>query len=232
MPIYECLTTQGTLDQAKRKRFAEAVTAIHCEETNASADFVHVVFPELPEGHSFTGGNGANPALIRGQVRAGRPPSVRNAIINRVFSLYEELTGADRMSILVAIIDVPASWAMEGGMICPSQSKPKRTRGLPRWPRERAPTRLAPDGAGAGLLQFLHSEAQYSIDVALRLDTASACSQFCWGSGQQTAVRLSTVTQAAGGSFSGLRSSLCVVSSKSDPIAAYFRNAKAPRRRL
>jgi len=123
MPIYECLTTQGTLDQAKRKRFAEAVTAIHCEETNAPADFVHVVFPELPEGHSFTGGNGANPALIRGQVRAGRPPSVRNAIINRVFSLYEELTGADRMSILVAIIDVPASWAMEGGMILPEPIK-------------------------------------------------------------------------------------------------------------
>lgn len=119
MPVYEVLTTQGTLDAEKRSRLAAEITKVHTEETGAPAGFVQVVFPELPVGHSFTAGVEATPHIIRGQVRAGRAPSVRRAIIERLFEFYADLTDAPRMSILVAVLDVPAQWVMEAGHILP-----------------------------------------------------------------------------------------------------------------
>lgn len=119
MPIYECLTTRGTLTDAQRGSFVESVTRIHCEETGAPKDFVHVLFPELEPGHLYSAGSRARTSIIRALVRAGRPPKVRQAIIQRLWDAYLALTGADVMSVVVAVIDVPASWVMEGGMILP-----------------------------------------------------------------------------------------------------------------
>lgn len=119
MPVYEVTTTQGTLDAEQRSKLAAEITKVHTEETGSPAAFVQVVFPELPAGHSYTAGTEATPAIIRGQIRAGRAPSVRHAIITRLFDFYAELTGASRMSILVAVLDVPAQWAMEAGYILP-----------------------------------------------------------------------------------------------------------------
>ena len=59
MPIDEVLTIQGTVDDEQRRRPAEEVTTIHTEETGAPIDFVHVWFPELPEGRTFSGGRSA-----------------------------------------------------------------------------------------------------------------------------------------------------------------------------
>jgi len=119
MPIYEVLTTQGTLDEDKRERLAAHITKVHSEETGGPTDFVHVVFPELPAGHSYSAGSIAAPTIIRAQIRAGRAMEVRHAIIRRVFDFYTELTGASAMGLLVTVLDVPAQWAMEGGMIMP-----------------------------------------------------------------------------------------------------------------
>jgi phenylpyruvate tautomerase PptA (4-oxalocrotonate tautomerase family) len=119
MPIYEVLTTQGALDEEKRQRLAEEITRIHTEETGSPADFVHVMFPELAPGYAFRAGRCATPSVIRGQIRAGRPPEVRHAIIKRVFDFYAELTGAPIMSIMVAVMDLPAQWVMEAGRILP-----------------------------------------------------------------------------------------------------------------
>jgi phenylpyruvate tautomerase PptA (4-oxalocrotonate tautomerase family) len=126
MPIYECLTVEGTLDAGQRKVIAEAITTIHSEETGAPADLVHVIFPELPAGHAYTAGRESTPALIRGQVRAGRPPEVREAILRRIYEVYANVThsnGLGDMGILVAVIDVPAHWVMEAGRILPEPDK-------------------------------------------------------------------------------------------------------------
>lgn len=117
MPLYEVLTVSGMLDARQREELALGITAIHCAETGAPAEFVHVVFPEMARGHAFTAGQRSAPAVIRGQVRAGRPPTVRQALLERISQLYAGITGAPAMEIVVAIIDVPASWAMEGGRV-------------------------------------------------------------------------------------------------------------------
>lgn len=119
MPVYEVLTTEGTLDDDQRGRLAAEIVKAHTEETGGPREFVQVIFPELPAGRSYTAGSVATPHIIRGQIRAGRPTEVRHAIINRIFSFYSDLTGAAAMEILIAVLDVPAQWAMEGGMIMP-----------------------------------------------------------------------------------------------------------------
>ena len=123
MPAYECLTTKGTLNESQRQSLAESITTIHTEETGAPASFVHVTFPELEVGHAFTAGKRATPAVIRGNIRAGRPQATRHTMLRRIFEAYTALTGADAMAVVVALIDVPASWAMEGGQILPEPVK-------------------------------------------------------------------------------------------------------------
>lgn len=123
MPIYEVLTVQGTLTAEQRATLAETITTIHAEETDAPAELIHVVFPELPSGHAYTAGRPSTPALIRGQVRAGRSPEVRLAIQQRINDAYTQLTDAEPMSILIAILDVPAKWVMEAGRVLPEPDR-------------------------------------------------------------------------------------------------------------
>ena len=53
------------------------------------------------------------------QIRAGRPQAIRHAIIGQVSDAYIAVTGADPHAVVVAVLDVPASWVMEGGQIMP-----------------------------------------------------------------------------------------------------------------
>lgn len=119
MPMYECITVEGTLDAGQRSRIADAITTTHVEVTGAPFELVHVVFPELAAGHAFTGGNASTPTMIRGSIRAGRSEEVRHALMQRIYDSYTDITGVDPMRLLVAVVDFPPSWAMEGGHILP-----------------------------------------------------------------------------------------------------------------
>ncbi|AQA06471.1 DNA-binding protein [Mycobacterium sp. MS1601] len=119
MPMYECITVAGTLDADQRTRIADAITTAHVEITGAPFELVHVVFPELPAGHAFTGGAPSTPAMIRGSIRAGRSEEIRHTLMHRIYDSYTEVTGVDPMRLLVAVVDFPPSWAMEGGHILP-----------------------------------------------------------------------------------------------------------------
>ena len=119
MPIYEVLTTAGSLDAEKRQMLAAHIVKVHTEETGAAAHFVQVTFPELPAGHSYTAGAVATPHMIHARIRAGRPMEVRHSIMRRLADFYVELTGTDPKELLVLVEDVPAQWGMESGMIMP-----------------------------------------------------------------------------------------------------------------
>ena len=80
MPIYEVLTTEGTLDADQRQKLASHIVKVHTEETGGPAAFVQVLFPELPAGHSYTAGSVATPHFIRGLIRAGRPMTLEVTI--------------------------------------------------------------------------------------------------------------------------------------------------------
>jgi phenylpyruvate tautomerase PptA (4-oxalocrotonate tautomerase family) len=124
MPLYECQTVKGTLSEPQRQSLAESITSIHTRETGAPASYVHVLFKEIEAGSAFTAGHVATPAIIRGQIRAGRPQVTRHAILCAVSEAYMALTGADPNAVVVAVVDIPASWAMEGGHIFPEPEQP------------------------------------------------------------------------------------------------------------
>jgi phenylpyruvate tautomerase PptA (4-oxalocrotonate tautomerase family) len=119
MPSYECVTTAGTLAAEQRAKIADAVTTAHVEETGAPFELVHVVFPELPANHAYTAGKPTTPTLIRGSIRAGRSDDVRRRLMQRIQDSYLEITHADPMGLLVAVVDFPPAWSMEGGFILP-----------------------------------------------------------------------------------------------------------------
>lgn len=127
MPLYECQTVKGTLSERDRQSLAESITSIHCKETGAPASYVHVLFTEIETGSAFTAGQPASPVIIRGQIRAGRPQATRHAILRSVSDAYVALTGADVNAVVVAVVDIPASWAMEGGHIFPVPEQPPLT---------------------------------------------------------------------------------------------------------
>jgi phenylpyruvate tautomerase PptA (4-oxalocrotonate tautomerase family) len=124
MPLYECQTVKGTLSERQRQSLAESITSIHARETGAPASYVHVLFNELEAGSAFTAGQVAAPAIIRGQIRAGRSQATRHAILRAITDVYMAVTGADANAVVVAVVDIPASWAMEGGHIFPEPEQP------------------------------------------------------------------------------------------------------------
>ena len=124
MPLYECQTVKGTLSERQRQSLAESITSIHTRETGAPASYVHVLFKELEAGSAFTAGQVATPAIIRGQIRAGRSQATRHAILRAITDVYMAVTGADANAVVVAVVDIPASWAMEGGHIFPEPEQP------------------------------------------------------------------------------------------------------------
>ena len=44
MPIYQCISPEGLLDESQRKNIAEEITRIHCDATGAPRSFVNVLF--------------------------------------------------------------------------------------------------------------------------------------------------------------------------------------------
>jgi phenylpyruvate tautomerase PptA (4-oxalocrotonate tautomerase family) len=119
MPLYECVTTAGTLNEDQREQIADAITQAHCELTGAPVELVHVIFSDIPRGNSYSGGKRATPTVIRGNIRAGRSDEVRHTLMKRISDAYIDATGVDPKTVLVAVADFPPSWGMEGGLIMP-----------------------------------------------------------------------------------------------------------------
>ena len=120
MPLYECVTTAGTLTDRQRADIADGITHAHVEITGAPFEFVHVIFPELPPGHTFTGGQPSSPIFIRGNIRAGRTDDVRHTLMRRIYDFVTAATGIEPSRLLIAVSDFPPHWAMEAGMILPA----------------------------------------------------------------------------------------------------------------
>ena len=114
MPLYRCTTGPGTLSDEQRSAIARAITDIHCGETGAPPTFVHVQFLDAEEG-----GDGAGSVRLHGGLRAGRPPEVTEAIVERCTAAVARIAGVDPGRITMRTSETPASWIFEGGRVFP-----------------------------------------------------------------------------------------------------------------
>ena len=125
MPMYQCSTPEGLLDDEKRAKLAGEITRIHCEMTGASPIFVHVSFAEARRGTSFSGGEISRVSFIRGVWRAGRPKELKQAFLRRVAQMWAEENRMDIKDVLVGLSESPAGNIMEFGEILPDPSAEK-----------------------------------------------------------------------------------------------------------
>ena len=48
MPIYQCFSPEGLLDESVRGELAEEITRIHCDATGVPPSYVNVIFTDVP----------------------------------------------------------------------------------------------------------------------------------------------------------------------------------------
>lgn len=113
MPMYRWAVPQDSVSLEQRAEVALAFTDIHCGGTGAPRNFVHVVFEERePKA-------GRERFYLDGFNRAGRPQEVKDQLLAELLQAFQAITGAPHGDVGGRIIDGPAKWTMEGGMVLP-----------------------------------------------------------------------------------------------------------------
>ena len=125
MPFYRCLIPTGSLSFEQRQEIAIAFTDVHCGISAAPRNFVNVVFLEVSDGGEIADSHGRGvlkydtPYFIAGGNRAGRPPEMKQQILDGLIDKLSEIGGVSRDQVSGHISEAPASWTMEAGEILP-----------------------------------------------------------------------------------------------------------------
>ena len=115
MPLDMCNSLKGTIPEEAKSKIAADITNIHCDVTDAPPTFVHAFFvedaPQLP----LSG----NRVFLMGSIRDGRTEEQKQTLVDQMKQSINTHAGVPLDEIMMATIDVPASWVMEGGDILP-----------------------------------------------------------------------------------------------------------------
>ena len=120
MPIYQCISPSGLLDDATRGKLAEEITRVHCEATGIPPSFVNVLFLDVPAGRSFVAGKPSAHSILNGAIRFGRDLETRQRILADLSRMWTRLTGQPEEELLISLWENPAENVMEGGSIFPA----------------------------------------------------------------------------------------------------------------
>ena len=120
MPIYQCTSPEGLLDESARGKVAEEITRIHCDATGVPPSYVNVIFTEVADGRYFVAGKPANHSFLNAAIRAGHPVATRQAILANLSQMWTRLTGQPEEELLISLWENKAENAMEGGSIFPA----------------------------------------------------------------------------------------------------------------
>ena len=121
MPTYTCTSLAGLLDAKRKQSIARAVTAAHCELTGAPAYFAQVLFQDAEAGDVFVGGSrlAHGHVFLHGHIRAGRPASLRDALIRRLVDDVAAAAGIDHFGVWVYLLELPPAAMAEFGHVLP-----------------------------------------------------------------------------------------------------------------
>ena len=115
MPLYRCTVAEGLTTLEQRALIAKEITRIHCEVTGAPPIFVHAFFADDTDGRLPAG----RKAVVLGSIRTGRTPQQKQQLVSQMQGAVASIAGCGEAEVLVATVDVPASWVMEGGALLP-----------------------------------------------------------------------------------------------------------------
>lgn len=115
MPLYLCNMKTGSVPAEAKSKIAQDITDIHCKATDAPAEFVHVFFLEEAAAPPLDD----DQVYLQGNIRAGRNSAQKDEIIRGMCGSIARHTGLGIADIGMQLVDVPASWVMEGGDVFP-----------------------------------------------------------------------------------------------------------------
>jgi phenylpyruvate tautomerase PptA (4-oxalocrotonate tautomerase family) len=119
MPIYQCFSPEGRLDESARGSLAAEITRSHCDATGIPRSYVNVMFTDMPAGRCFVAGKPSGHSVISGAIRLGRDVETRQRILRELSQMWTRLTGQPEEELLLSLWENPAENAMEGGSIFP-----------------------------------------------------------------------------------------------------------------
>jgi phenylpyruvate tautomerase PptA (4-oxalocrotonate tautomerase family) len=120
VPIYQCSSPEGLLDESARGKVAEEITRIHCGATGVPPSFVNVIFTDVADGRYFVAGKPSAHSFLTAAIRAGHDAATRQAILRNLSQMWTRLTGQPEEELLIALWENKAENAMEGGSIFPA----------------------------------------------------------------------------------------------------------------
>lgn len=112
MPLYT-VSTKRPLSSFEQQSLVSAITNIHCAVTGAPAQFVQVMFSRgvhLRSRHIIH---------VLGSIRSGRSDQIKSTLANGFIETASQVVGCSTARCKVELIDVPASWVIEGGEVMP-----------------------------------------------------------------------------------------------------------------
>ena len=119
MPLYTVTTQAGQLRDDVRAKLASELTALHSEYAGVPKNWVHIIFLEFAQGSGFTAGEPAAAVSLTLLIRTGRSSEYKKELLTRLWRLVQVATNAPDDQIVLGIQEVPASQAMEMGVIMP-----------------------------------------------------------------------------------------------------------------
>jgi phenylpyruvate tautomerase PptA (4-oxalocrotonate tautomerase family) len=120
MPIYQCFSPEGLLDESGREKVAGEITRIHCDATGIPPSFVNVMFFDLPNGRYFVAGKTSAHSVVNGAIRFGRDLETRQRILRDLSRMWNRVTGQPEEELLISLWENPAENVMEAGSIFPA----------------------------------------------------------------------------------------------------------------
>ena len=119
MPLYTVTTPDGLLSAQQRDVIAAELVRIHTAAMNVPATFVHSIFPTYPQDHAYVAADRARIASIVGVIRQGHTPEEKSRLVQDLWKMFLDKTGIFDRELSVALQEIPASQAMENGVIMP-----------------------------------------------------------------------------------------------------------------
>jgi phenylpyruvate tautomerase PptA (4-oxalocrotonate tautomerase family) len=119
MPLYTVMTQDGLLSTKQRDAIAAELVRIHTTAMGVPADFVHSIFPTYPRDHAYVAANHSPVASILAVIRAGHTSEEKTRLVQSLWKMFQDETRMSDRDLSVALQEVPASQAMENGVIMP-----------------------------------------------------------------------------------------------------------------
>jgi phenylpyruvate tautomerase PptA (4-oxalocrotonate tautomerase family) len=119
MPLYTVVTQDGLLSAKQRDVIAAELVRIHATAMGVPADFVHSIFPTYPRDHAYVAANRSPVASILAVIRAGHTSEEKTRLVQSLWKMFQGETRVSDRDLSVALQEVPASQAMENGVIMP-----------------------------------------------------------------------------------------------------------------